>query len=145
MSNNRNAPAIASLLRQKLGGAASPNVEPYASDIMRTTVETDEEVLANVEAALARVDGEPTWVLTTSSSTRDLLRWRLGLVEWERRDQGIVCETVYRVKGLEVDRVILVADAEEDPERLRQLLYSGVSRALEHLEIIAPASVIARV
>ena len=145
VSNNRNAPAIASLLRQKLGGAASPNVEPYASDIMRTTVETDEEVLANVEAALARVDGEPTWVLTTSSSTRDLLRWRLGLVEWERRDQGIVCETVYRVKGLEVDRVILVADAEEDPERLRQLLYSGVSRALEHLEIIAPASVIARV
>lgn len=145
VSNNRNAPAIASLLRQKLGGAASPNLEPYASEIVRTTVAGDEEVVAAVEAALGRRGDDPTWVLTTTSTTRDLLRWRLGFVDWEGREQGIVCETVYRVKGLEVDRVILVVDAEENPERLRQLLYSGVSRALEHLEIIGPDSVIARV
>ena len=145
VSNNRNAPAIASLLRQKLGGAASPNVEPYATEIVRTTVASDEEVVAAVEAALGRRGDDPTWVLTTTSTTRDLLRWRLGFVEWEGREQGTVCETVYRVKGLEVDQVILVVDAEEDQERLRQLLYSGVSRALEDLEIIGPDSVIARV
>ena len=145
VSNNRNAPAIAALLRQKLGGAASPNVEPYATEIARTTVASDEEVVAAVEAALGRRGDDPTWVLTTTSTTRDLLRWRLGCVDWEGREQGTVCETVYRVKGLEVDRVILVVDGEEDEERLRQLLYSGVSRALEHLEIIGPDSVIARV
>ena len=84
-------------------------------------------------------------MLTTTARTRDLLRSRLGFVDWESRDHGTVCESVYRVKGLDVDRVILVADEEEDAEKLRQLLYSGVSRALESLEIIGPEAVLARV
>lgn len=144
-SNNRNAPAIAALLRQKLGGAAAPNVEPYSSEIAKIVIDSDESAIAAVEDALSRDRDQNTWVLTTTSNTRDLLRWRLGLLPWENRESGTVCETVYRVKGLEVERVILVADDEEDPEQLRQLLYSGASRALESLEIIGPASVVVKV
>ena len=145
VSNNRNAPAIATLLRQKLGGAASPNAEPYESEIVRTLASTDDEVITAVEKALVRSEDETAWVLTTTARTRDLLRTRLGFVDWESRENGTVCESVYRVKGLDVDRVVLVADEEEDAEKLRQLLYSGVSRALESLEIIGPEAVLARV
>ena len=143
LSNNRNSPAIATLLRSKLGGAASPNTEPYDGDISRIPADTDEQVIAAVESALAESEeGETTWVLTTASNTRDLLRWRLGLVAWEDRSNGVICETVYRLKGLEADRVILVA-SDAEAEKLRPLLYAGVSRALERLVVIGSEAALA--
>ena len=70
---------------------------------------------------------------------------RCCLVAWEDRDQGTVCETVYRVKGLDVDRVLLVADESKDDDELLALLYAGASRALESLTIIGPDGVLRRV
>ena len=57
---------------------------------------------------------------------------------WEAYDeQAFVCETVHRVKGLEFDFVVLVAD--EDVSDL--LLYVGLSRAVIGFSLIAPRTV----
>jgi ATP-dependent exoDNAse (exonuclease V) alpha subunit len=60
------------------------------------------------------------------------------LARWEQRADGIVCENVHRLKGLEADTVILVADTPEVPDHL---LYVGISRAVNELVVIAPAGV----
>ena len=65
----------------------------------------------------------------------------MGFSSWEQRDEhSIVCETVHRVKGLEFDFVVLVAD--EDVTDL--LLYVGLSRALVGFSLVAPSTVAAR-
>jgi hypothetical protein len=143
LRNNRNAPAIAALLRSKLGGAPSPNAEPFASPIVRREADDDDAIVDAVAEALSTNEDEQTWVLATSSHLRDLLRHRLGLVSWEGRHDGTVGETVHRVKGLEVERVVLVVADEVDVERCRQLLYAGASRALESLEVVGSARVLA--
>ena len=76
-------------------------------------------------------------VLTFSSRLRDELRSACGLVRWEDRANGIVCETVHRAKGLESDTVLLVSDTDDVADHL---LYIGVSRAVSELVVIGPPS-----
>jgi superfamily I DNA/RNA helicase len=77
-------------------------------------------------------------VLTFRGAVRDRLHDELGLARWEERGDGrVVGENVHRVKGMEFDAVVLVADAEVSHD----LLYVGVSRAVSELAVIAPALV----
>ena len=144
VSNNRNAPEIARLLRSKLGGAPAPNADPFGAAVEAIAAETDEDVATAVQRISNEEQSGTTWVLTTRANMRDLLRWRLGLVKWEDRNLGVVCETVYRLKGLEAERVILVVHDADDSDQTRQLLYAGASRALETLVIIGPSSVVGK-
>jgi hypothetical protein len=49
----------------------------------------------------------------------------------------ILCETIHRFKGLEKDVVVLV-ELRPDDERLRQLLYIGLTRAKHHVVLVVP-------
>jgi hypothetical protein len=79
----------------------------------------------------------------------DLVLWNGG-VDDEGRSKGlsadqvpdqppgtILCESIYRFKGLERDVVVLV-EIRPDDERLERLLYVGATRAKHHLVVIAP-------
>ena len=142
-NNYRNAAPIARFMRQRFPGAAGASRnEPFEETIRPVKVPAGSEtaLLQAVASALTRSVGyEETWVLTTNRDTRELLRTRLGLGSWEQRSELTPCETVRRVKGLEASRVILVAFGKRDREDddRRQLLYAGVSRAVDSLEILA--------
>ncbi|MEI7478682.1 MAG: NERD domain-containing protein/DEAD/DEAH box helicase [Actinomycetes bacterium] len=141
LSNGRNAPAIAQLLRRRLHGAASPNKEPFSTAVQWTEAVEDQAVVEAVSAALAEQSELKTWVLTISATTRDLLISRLGLVRFEQRgEQGaVVCETYRRLKGLDVDRLIFVADHLK-PTDVDEL-YTSISRANEELVVISSREV----
>jgi superfamily I DNA/RNA helicase len=49
----------------------------------------------------------------------------------------ILCESIYRFKGLERD-VVVLAEIRPDDERLERLMYVGATRARHHLVVIAP-------
>ena len=79
----------------------------------------------------------------------DLVLWNGG-VDDDGRSKGlsadqvpdqppgtILCESIYRFKGLERDVVVLV-EIRPDDERLERLMYVGASRAKHHLVVIAP-------
>ena len=140
VNNCRNAHEIGTLLRRRLGGAAAPEWGPEAFDVRFVTTADGVSAAPLVDAEITRLvlDGErdPSQiaVLTTTSRLRDELVERLALRRWEQRDNRILCENVHRVKGLEFDTVILVADAEV-PD---YLLYVGISRAVSELVIVAP-------
>jgi hypothetical protein len=55
----------------------------------------------------------------------------------------ILCETIHRFKGLERDVVVLV-ELRPDDERLRQLLYIGITRARHHVALVVVPEVAAR-
>jgi len=59
-------------------------------------------------------------------------------------DDAILYDSIRRFKGLERPIVILVELAADDP-KLAQLLYVGMSRARQHLVVIVPSAVAARV
>ena len=54
-------------------------------------------------------------------------------------------ESIRRFKGLERPVVVLLEVPRDDPERLDRLLYIGMSRARQHLVLIAPLAVLRRV
>ena len=141
LSNGRNAPAIAQLLRRRLQGAASPNKEPFSSVITWSEATTEDDVVAAVGAALGSQSDLTTWVLTISGSYRDRLSSELGLVRFEERgnEGAVVCETVRRLKGLDVDRLIFVADHLTALDLAE--LYTSVSRANEELVVISSREV----
>ena len=147
ITNCRNAREIATLLRRKLGGGAAPGAGPDATDLRYVAVDADASAAssatrAEIDRLLAEErDPAELLVLTVSSALRDRLLADLGLVRWEQRPTGIVCENVHRLKGLEADTVILVADTPEVPDHL---LYVGISRAVNELVVIAPTGVGAR-
>ena len=62
----------------------------------------------------------------------------------ELPSDAILCDTIRRFKGLERPVVVLVELGGVDPAKLDQLLYVGVSRARQHLVVIAPATVLER-
>ena len=145
VSNCRNSLQISRLLRGRLGGGAAPGVAPEALGVRFIEVPA-----GDVGAGAQAVCDELQWlisdegrsprgiaVLSCASTIRDRLLAGDGFVRWEQRGHGVLCENVHRVKGLEADTVVLVADAEvPDP-----LLYVGVSRAVSELIVIAPAVV----
>ena len=57
----------------------------------------------------------------------------------------VLCESIRRFTGLERPVVVLLEVPRDDPERLDRLLYLGMSRAREHLVLIAPLAVLRRV
>ncbi len=142
-TNNRNSPPIAQLLRRRLGGAAAPKGDPFASPVQFVTVMDPDDTTNAVRRAIAnlREADEELWVLTISAAARDRLRRDLSLSPFEERDRGVVCETIYRVKGLDASSIIFVADTETDGETRRRLLYSGISRARDELVIIGAPTI----
>lgn len=112
---------------------ASPRAEP-AVIAAAVRAEIDRLVLDEER------DPDEVAVLTFSSRLRNHLLADAELVRWEQRHDGLLCENVHRVKGLEFDTVILVADSEIGDD----LLYVGISRAVSELIIVAPASVATR-
>ena len=63
----------------------------------------------------------------------------------EAPPDAVLCESIRRFRGLERRVVVLVEVPRDDPGRLDRLLYIGMSRAREHLVLIAPLAVIRRV
>lgn len=149
VANCRNAQEIGRLLRRHLGGAPAPARGPLATDLRFVAVEPgaltvdSATVTAAVRAEIDRLvldeerDATEVAVLTFSSRLRDHLLADAELVRWEQRSDGLLCENVHRVKGLEFDTVILVADTEVTDD----LLYVGISRAVSELVIVAPPTV----
>ncbi len=81
-----------------------------------------------------------SWWLPARRSLRDRIRRGaprgFACVPWEGRHDGdIGCETVYRVKGLERDAVILATAHDNLSDHL---LYVGMSRAISRLVVIGP-------
>ena len=153
VSNCRNARSIATLLRRLLDGAPAPAAAPDGSPVRFVPIEPSGAVGPGVgagdavQAELDRLlleeerDATELAVLTFSSRLRDQLVADLGLHRWEDRHAGVLCENVHRVKGLEADTVILVADIVHVPD---DLLYVGISRAVSELVVVAPPAVGAR-
>jgi len=56
----------------------------------------------------------------------------------------VLCESIRRFKGLERPVIVLLEVPRDDPERLDRLLYIGVSRARQHLVVIAPVVLLRR-
>jgi hypothetical protein len=143
VSNCRNARQIGLLLRRHLNGAPAPSQCPEATDIRFVPVGDTDEAVASTRTEVDRLLGEcerepgQVTVLTFSSRLRDQLADELGFARWEDREQGVVCENVHRLKGLESDTVVLVTDKDDVSDGL---LYVAISRAISELIVVAPAS-----
>ena len=144
VANCRNAHQIGALLRRKLGGAPAPATAPEAVGLSFVPAAPNLEAASSATQAIIDrlvVDDErdpsQVVVLTAASRLRDHLLASLGLYRWEDRAMGIVCENVHRLKGLEADTVILVADQADVADGL---LYVGISRAVSELIVIGPVA-----
>jgi hypothetical protein len=146
--NCRNSHEIGRLL-YVLGGAQVANASPdgqglyfeYLSD-MDSLVHWVSHFL---EYLIGRLNHDPHKILivTKSAKERDAIRRAMpgGYVcsaYEDGQDGNIVCETVYRAKGLEYDHVIF---ATTDAKVKESLLYVGLSRAVSTLVVLAPAEV----
>ena len=141
VNNCRNAAPIARILRHRLGGAPAPAVSPLGLGVRWCPADDIDTVEALVDAELARLEDDgrdPAGICVATFHTvvRDHLREALDLVAWEDRGQGrVVCENVQRLKGTELDTVILASPDDEDDTTL---LYVGVSRAVSELVVVGP-------
>ena len=140
--NCRNAHPIASLLRRRLGGAASPKIGPEGLGVEWHPAEDQAAVSRAVNERLVELlevdERNPSGIVvaTFTTSVREALRAELGLVRWEDRGPGrVACENVHRIKGLEADTVILATPTAEVAD---VLLYVGISRAISQLIIVGP-------
>jgi hypothetical protein len=146
VTNCRNAQQIARMLRRRLGGAPAPAVAPEVVGVRFEPVDH-----GDLDAVVEAVADELRWlledegrapssvaVLTFRTAVRDRLHAELDVARWEDRSDGrVLCENVHRLKGMEFDAVVLVADADVTDE----LLYVGVSRSVSELAVIAPRMV----
>ena len=55
-------------------------------------------------------------------------------------DDAILCDSIRRFKGLERP-VVILTELRADDERLRRLLYVGMSRTLQHLVLLVSPEV----
>ena len=144
VSNCRNGHEIGAILRRSLGGAAGAGLGTRGaryvpSGSMTPTTSSPPSTRRSARLALdEELAPDRIAVLTVTSRLRDLLVDRLGLKRWEDRADGIVCENVHRVKGLEFDTVVLVVDTDVVAD---DLLYTGISRAVSELVVVAPDAV----
>lgn len=139
-ANYRNAPHIAEFMSRHFQGAGGgAETFPLHQAIRKAEVSTVEQMGRAVLQLLetSNRSAADIWVLTTSRFERDYLRDVLGLRAWDDDDATVVCETVRRLKGLEIPEVILVSlkPIENEREHLR-LLYAGASRAIDDLTIV---------
>ena len=143
-ANCRNTFQIASLLRQRFGGAIAPVGGPESEDVRWIEAGDLDAAVEAVGDALDQLEdrdhaASTVLVATFTGSVRDRLRDEYAFVRWEDSDpMAILCENVHRVKGLEYDHVILVV---HDDQVRDELLYVGASRAVMSLTIIGPAAV----
>ena len=107
--------------------ADAPDAKPDVVDVVRAEID---RLVVNEERDPAEIA-----VLTFSTRLRERLLADAGLVRWEDHADGLLCENVHRVKGLEFDTVILVTETTDVPDGL---LYVGISRAVSELVLIAP-------
>jgi hypothetical protein len=143
--NCRNTVRIASMLEQQFNGGKVPAVGPETEDITWLDVVDVDAAVEAVGEAIDRIlderdhSADTVFVGTFTSSVRDRLRHKYGMVAWEDLDpMDILCENVHRVKGLEYDHVILVA---HDDHVSDELLYVGASRAVMSLTVIGPSTI----
>ena len=140
-TNVRNSHAIARLLRNFPGGAAAPSSLPESAGITTAVAETIEICVAELASFLARrkfgsQNPSDVLIITDETTTRDRIRALPFISGWDnQQDDHIVCETAYRVKGLEADCVIWVSAR---PDQRRELQYVGFSRAVNELHVISP-------
>jgi hypothetical protein len=143
--NLRNCSAIAKLV-QRLGGPWPLPSAPYGDAVKHLYAGGTKEVRKRVRDAvktLSQTYGIPfsqIAVLTTHTHERDSLLdgpiEGCRLVRWaDRCEDGVLCETVQRTKGLERTAVILV-DMSGEPDPM--LLYIGASRAVSVLRLVGP-------
>jgi hypothetical protein len=101
----------------------------------------DDEVVEAVRLALAAEGELSTCVLTLTTRHRELLIRYLKLVRFGKQENegDVVCETVRRLKGLDVDRLVLVVD-DQVPASLDEL-YTSISRANDELVVISSREV----
>jgi hypothetical protein len=145
--NCRNTFQIASLLRQRFGGALAPVGGPESEDVRwieAADLDTAVDAVGDALDQLEERDHAATTVLvaTFTGSVRDRLLEEYAFVRWDDSDpMAILCENVHRVKGLEYDHVILVVHGEKVRD---ELIYVGASRAVMSLTIIGPPAMAAR-
>lgn len=142
--NCRNADEIARLLYQRFNAARMTGATPAALACEFVPAEPP-TVVTVVRDTLARLDAEGrkhrnVLVQTDRNSLRDRLRDELGLLSWEEwfgrpETDGVLCENVRRVKGLEFDTAILVISEGDWSD---ELLYVGASRAVSGLVVVGP-------
>ena len=143
--NLRNCLSIARVV-QRLGGPTPLPSAPFGDAVEHLQAGGMKEVRKRVRDAVAHLTtklGVPfsqIAVLTPRSRVRDELVAEppegVPLVRWEdRSEEGVLCETVQRTKGLERTAVILV-DTSGDLDRT--LLYVGISRAIASLRLVGP-------
>ena len=145
--NLRSTPPIAKFCA-RFGGSLAAEADLLAAPVQLVPVKSQGELVAFVanrsQPAQRRSRGDK-FVLTTSEEARDLLRSEIALmVPWRKRDEGLVCVTANKVKGLEVSDVILVIWGKSgDLGGVDELIYSGASRATATLTVVCAPQVAA--
>jgi hypothetical protein len=143
--NCRNTFGIASILHRHLEGSR-PLAGPESLDARWCEAVTLDDAITRVGEEVDRIEADGyavsrILVATTHRATRDALRAAMGFGSWEERgEQMIICENVQRMKGLEFDFVLLVADSDVSD----LLLYVGLSRAVVGFSLVSPRDVAAR-
>jgi hypothetical protein len=148
MLNCRNSHEIGRLL-YVLGGAQVANASPDGQGLYFEYV-SDLDSLVHwvghyLEYFIGSLSHDPRKILivTKGAKERDAIREAMpgGYVcsaYEDGQDENVVCETVFRAKGLEFDHVIFATtDANVD----ESLLYVGLSRAVSTLVVLAPAEI----
>lgn len=150
--NCRNTRAIADLLRGFGGAKAAPGV-PEGELVEFVVCDSEEAAVEAVGRLLEdlvvgqHVDPANILVVTGHRALRDRIRREapggFACVAWEGRHGGdIICETVYRIKGLERDAVVLATVRDDLSDHL---LYVGMSRAISTLRVVAPEPLLDRI
>jgi len=143
--NCRNTRHIGRVLRRFGGGRPARGV-PEGDPVVFLPCADADEVVAKVDGVVGAMldrdglDPGNLVVLTGHTRLRDLIRVPrpdgAAFTSWaERGDDGVVCETLHKLKGLERDVVVLATvDAGLDDEEL----YVAMSRAVSRLIVIGP-------
>ena len=139
-ANYRNSPHIADFMKRRFQGAgAAADSFPLHDSIKKAHVTDLDQMTSIVDQLLEKSQraAADIWILTTSRIERDHLREVMGLRAWDEEGSTVVCETVRRLKGLDIPEVILISlkPIKDEQEHLR-LLYAGISRAIDKLAII---------
>jgi len=142
-TNIRNSLEIASFVEQ-LSHQEPIEGLPEGNNLKTAAINNVEQAIVEVRRALDELAASgyslrETMVVTTDRTreTRNRLRESLGLCSWEERGgDRVVCETAKRVKGLELQAVIVVSTDEVDAVEETQL-YVASTRAMGALRLVA--------
>ena len=149
LDRNFRNPAPIAEFAARFGGAPHHSPDDLADDVQILSFSDEADlidVVASEVSSLPPGTWDRTWVLTTSEAVRDLLRSEIlepKMVAWHNRDQGVICVTAEKVKGIEVPHVILVVtDAQARNKTLDQIVYAAATRATQSLTVITTPSAV---